>query len=86
VKTIDNTDNEWKKLIEDTTRYLIYEIFLNEAHLRIVLGEGVGAIDAPADGSPVQRIPWAAAGIIVSLELSQTCEQVSFEDSSYILM
>jgi hypothetical protein len=52
--------------------------------LRIVLGEGVGAIDAPADGSPVQRIPWAAAGIIVSLELSQTCEQVSFEDPSYI--
>jgi hypothetical protein len=52
--------------------------------LGIDLGEGVGAIDAPADGSPVQRTPWAEAGIIVSLELNQTCEQVSFEDLSYI--
>jgi hypothetical protein len=52
--------------------------------LIIVLGEGIGAVDAPADRSPVQRTFWAAAGIIASLELSQTCEQVSFEDLSYI--
>jgi hypothetical protein len=57
-----------------TCLHRIYEAWSNEAHLQIVLGEGVEAVkdsphrcwgrhplDAPASGFPPQRTPWATA-------------------------
>jgi hypothetical protein len=59
----------------------MYQGCSNETLSSIILGEVVVFIDAPADGAAVQRTPWVAAGLIASLKLSQTCEQVSFRDA-----